>query len=190
MKGSLLLRYALPFLLWFGLMVLAAMGLDQVLHQNGWGHVGRYLGIPGTLLIAVSFLYSLRKRGVIRGGSASGWLRYHEYLAWAGAVLVLVHAGIHFNAQLAWLATYMMLVNVASGLVGKFILKRAGETLQEKRASLLEQGLETSRVEERLYLDSLAYGLFAKWRVIHLPIAMIFIILACLHILAVGIFRG
>lgn len=188
MPGSLILRYLVPFLLWFGLMLLAAIGLDWLLHQAGWSHVGRYLGIPGTLLIAVSFLYSLRKRGLLRQGPMRGWLSFHEYLAWVGAVLILVHAGVHFNAQLAWLATYMMLINVASGLVGKFLLKRAGEHLHEKRQKFEDQGLEGKVLEQRLFLDALTYGLLRQWRIIHLPIAMIFIILACLHILAVWIF--
>jgi hypothetical protein len=31
-------------------------------------------------------------------------MRLHERMAWPGSLLILVHAGIHFNAVLAWLA--------------------------------------------------------------------------------------
>ena len=44
---------------------------------------------------------------------------------WPGRILaVLVHAGIHFNAILGWLAVWAMLINVASGLTGKYLLRR------------------------------------------------------------------
>ena len=38
----------------------------------------------------------------------------HELLAWLGSllVLVLVHAGVHFNAIHGWLAVWAMLINV------------------------------------------------------------------------------
>jgi hypothetical protein len=45
--------------------------------------------------------YSLRKRKLIRSGQP---------------VMLLVHAGIHFNSILAWLATVAMIINVVSGL--------------------------------------------------------------------------
>ena len=37
-------------------------------------------------------------------------------LAWLGSLLVLVHAGVHFNAILGWLAVGAMLINVGSGV--------------------------------------------------------------------------
>ena len=63
----------------------------------------------------------------------------HEYLAWAGSVLILVHAGIHFNARLPWLATYMLLITVASGLVGKYLLRAASRSLEEQQLELVAQ---------------------------------------------------
>ncbi len=57
-------------------------------------------------------------------------LRRHERMAWAGSLLVLVHAGVHFNAWLGWLALAAMLINVASGLTGKYLLARARTRLE------------------------------------------------------------
>jgi hypothetical protein len=65
--------------------------------------VGRYLGIPGTILIIGSLVYSLRKRKYITTGSAKSLLHLHEIGAWLGSLMVLLHAGIHFNAILPWL---------------------------------------------------------------------------------------
>ena len=42
---------------------------------------------------------------------------------------MLVHAGIHFNALLPWLATFVLMLVVALGLVGKFLLKDASASL-------------------------------------------------------------
>ena len=43
---------------------------------------------------------------------------------------VLIHAGIHFNAILPWLATVAMGVNVISGMVGKLLLDRSRRHVQ------------------------------------------------------------
>jgi hypothetical protein len=93
-----------PFLLSFTALVAAALAIDLALHLLDAVWIGRYLGIPGVLLILFSFRYSLRKRGIIKSGSPVPLLRLHERMAWTGSMLVLVHAGIHFNAVLAWLA--------------------------------------------------------------------------------------
>ena len=102
--GSVLAREVLPFVAAFAALVAAALAIDGVLHLLGAVWIGRYLGIAGVLLILGSFRYSLRKRGWIKSGSPVPLLRLHERMAWAGATLVLVHAGIHFNAVLGWLA--------------------------------------------------------------------------------------
>jgi hypothetical protein len=113
---------------------------------------------------------------------------FHEYMAWAGSVLILVHAGIHFNAKLAWLAVLMLLVNVASGLVGKFLLKSAGETLRGAQAALANTGVSNAVAEKELFMDTIVVDIMRKWREIHLPISLMFGILSLLHILTVFIF--
>jgi hypothetical protein len=63
--------------------------------------IGRHLGILGVVMIVVSLVYSLRKRGVISVGRPVTLLRLHEAMTWEGSLRVLVHAGIHFIAILA-----------------------------------------------------------------------------------------
>ena len=79
--GSLLLRKVAPSLFWYALLIASALGLDHVLHQLGLYWVGRYLGILGTALILLSFVYSLRKRRLIARGSPKTLLDRHEFLA-------------------------------------------------------------------------------------------------------------
>jgi hypothetical protein len=190
MHARLLRREVLPFLVGIGALVGVALLLDALLHVVDAVWIGRYLGIPGTLLIIASTVYSLRKRKLIRSGQPASLLRWHEGLAWLGSLLVLVHAGIHFNAILGWLAVAAMLVNVISGLTGKFLLDRSRRRLAEAHQRMRQQGLSAEELEDRSYWDSLTFDAVRKWRVIHFPITLAFAVLALAHIVAVFLFWG
>jgi hypothetical protein len=165
---------------------------DAALHLLNAVWVGRWLGIPGVLLILGSMGYSLRKRKLIQRGKPVTLLRLHEYMAWAGSllVLVLVHAGIHFNAILGCLAVGAMLINVASGLTGKFLMQRARRRLDESRERMRQQGLTDEPLAERTYWDSLTFDAVKQWRSVHFPITLAFAVLALAHIVAVFLFWG
>jgi len=188
MKRPLFVRYVLPFLQWYALMIFIAIAIDYFFHRFHLVSVGRYLGITGTVVIVISFVYSLRKRKIITSGSPKELLLLHEYLAWIGSIMLLVHAGIHFNAILPWLAVLMLMIAVASGLVGKFLLKKAGETLKEKKLALVSSGLSGLDADRKLFFDSLTLDLMKKWRVVHLPITLLSGLLALLHIVTVVMF--
>ncbi|MCF8706388.1 hypothetical protein SAMN02927924_03762 [Sphingobium faniae] len=190
MKIRLILKEILPF--YFRLVVLAAVTLfiDLILHLTDLVWIGRYLGIPGVILILLSFGHSLRKRGVIKSSNPVRLLRLHEWLAWIGATLVLVHAGIHFNAVLAWLAVAAMAVNITSGLTGKYLVQRSQRWMKQAKTELRDEGLADSEIEQQLFWNSLAAGLVRKWRTIHLPIALAFAVLATAHILSTFLFWG
>ena len=189
-KASLLRRDVIPFALAFAALALTALVLDALLHWFDLVWVGRYLGIPGTLLILSSFGYSMHKRKLIRRGRPVQLLRWHERLAWLGSLLVLVHAGVHFNAILGWLAVWAMLVNVGSGLTGKFLLARARKRLEDARLSLRDQGVSAAALEDRLYWDSLTFDVVKQWRQVHFPITLAFGVLALAHIVAIFLFWG
>lgn len=190
MKANLLSREVLPFYLSLIALAIVTLLLDALLHWLDAVWVGRYLGIPGTLLILGSFGYSLRKRKVIAWGNPTTLLRWHERMAWAGSLLVLVHGGIHFNAILAWLAVWAMLINVASGLTGKFLLQRSRKRLEDARQRLRQQGLSKEALDERMHLDSLTFDVVKQWRAVHFPITLAFGVLALAHIVAVFLFWG
>ena len=187
---GLIVREILPF--YFRLVVLADVTLfiDLILHLSDMVWIGRYLGIRGILLILLSFGHSLRKQGVIKSSNPIRLLRLHEWLAWVGSTLVLVHAGIHFNSVLAWLAVAAMAVNITSGLTGKYLVQRSQRWLKQARTDLRDEGLADDAIEQQLFWDSLAAGLVRKWRTIHLPIALAFAVLATAHILAIFPFWG
>jgi hypothetical protein len=190
LKARLFRREVLPFVASFGLLAALALALDGALHLLDLLWVGRWLGIPGTLLIIGSTAYSLRKRKLIHSGHPAKLLRWHEGLAWLGSLLVLVHAGVHFNAILGWLAVGAMLINVGSGLTGKFLLDRSRRRLEEARQRMRARGLPEPELEDQLYWDSMTFDAVKQWRVVHFPITLAFTVLATAHIVAILLFWG
>ena len=175
-------KHGLPFLLIVAAFALAALLGDVLLHELGLGWIGRYLGIPGVLLIALSLVYSLRKRGRSAKGATPALLRWHEWAAWLGSLLVLIHSGVHFNAVLPWLATFAMGVNVISGLVGKFLLKHA-------REHLLPDAAAGDGRQETLP-GAMALDAISGWRRVHIPVSVAFSALALGHIFSIFLFWG
>ena len=188
MRRSIAFKFILPFVQWFGLMVIIAISIDYILHRLDLLSIGYWLSYPGTLLIILSFLYSLRKRKIFESGSPRRMLSLHEYLAWAGSILILVHAGIHFNAVLPWLGIIMMLVTVGSGLTGKYLLKKATENLKDKKKDLKDSGVSEEDTGKQLFFDSITKKKKKKWRIVHIPITIAFTVLAILHIITIIMF--
>jgi cytochrome b561 len=190
MKPKLITREVLPFLISFAVLVLAALFIDGVLHVLNLVWIGRYLGILGSLMILGSFRYSMRKRKLIKTGNPATLLRIHEYLAWTGSLLILVHAGIHFNSILGWLAVVAMLINIGSGLAGKFLLDRARKRINASRQTLLKQGVPEPAMEEHIYWDTMTFDVVKQWRAVHFPITLAFAVLSLAHIIAIFLFWG
>ena len=190
MKSSLWREHVLPFSLLLGFLVVATLGGDYLLHRLDLVWVGRYLGIPGTLLIIGSLYYSLRKRKYVSKGNPKTLLKLHEFGTWLGSLMVLIHAGIHFNAILPWLATAAMGVNVVSGLVGKLLLSRSRQHVQKERTQFQLRGLSKPEVEKAVFWDAVALDAMAHWRRVHIPIFIVFAVLALGHIVSIFLFWG
>jgi hypothetical protein len=188
MERSLVREEVLPFAALLGSLVIATIIADALLHQLGLVWIGRYLGIPGTILILLSFFYSLRKRKLISVGKPKTLLNLHQAFAWLGALMILVHAGIHVYAILPWLALVAMLVNVISGMTGKYMLDRSRRFLAEKKDAYVARGLGGEAIEKEMFWDATAVDLMKKWRAVHFPITLAFAVLALAHILSIFLF--
>lgn len=174
----------LPSVLVFLALLAAAVLVDAGLHQFGWDSLGRGLGPVGTGLLALSFLHSLRRRKWITVGSPKGLLRLHESLGWLGALVLLVHGGIHLNAVIPWLALLAMVVVVASGLTGKYLLAAARSDLASRRKEVEALDLDPHEVERRLTGLALLTNRMQQWRRVHMPLTMVFLGLALVHVAA------
>ena len=190
MANSIWRQQILPFSLLLGLLAAATLAGDYLLHRLDLVWVGRYMGIPGTLLIIGSMVYSLRKRKLITAGSPKSLLSLHEFCAWLGSLMVLIHAGIHFNAILPWLATIAMGVNVISGMVGKFLLDVSRRNIQGQREHYQLRGLSKPEVEQAVFWDAVTLDAMTKWRKIHNPIFLVVAVLALGHIVSIFLFWG
>lgn len=188
MPQSLISREVIPFLSIFLVLMALTSIFDAVLHYYDLIWVGRYLGIPGTILILLSFTYSLRKRKRIQFSTPKRLLLMHKILTLTGALMILVHAGIHVYTLLPWLALAAMLVNVVSGLTGQFLLGRSQRYLDSEKQSYAQQGLTEEQIEKKLFRDAIAFGVMKKWRTIHLPITLAFGVLALIHIVSILLF--
>lgn len=101
-----------------------------------WGHG---LGIVGSGMILLLFLYSVRKRGWfgLRWGRISRWLDIHIFLGIMGPILVTLHTSMKFNGIVS-ISYFSMLAVMFSGVLGRYIYMQiprddAGDalTLQE-----------------------------------------------------------
>lgn len=188
--SSLWRQHVLPFSLLVGLLAAATLAGDYLLHRLDLVWVGRYMGIPGTILIIGSLVYSLRKRKYIKTGNTKSLLTLHEIGTWLGSLMVLIHAGIHFNAILPWLATAAMGVNVISGMVGKLLLDRSRRHVQGQRDRFQLRGLSRSEAEQAVFWDAVALDAMTQWRKVHIPIFIVFATLALGHIISIFLFWG
>jgi hypothetical protein len=190
MTTSLWRQHILPFAVLLGLLAAATLAGDYLLHRLNLVWVGRYLGIPGTILIIGSLVYSLRKRKVITVGNPKTLLTLHEIGTWLGSLMVLIHAGIHFNAILPWLATVAMGVNVISGMVGKLLLKRSRLHVQGQREHFQLRGVSRAEVEQAVFWDAVTLDAMNQWRKVHIPIFIVFAVLSLGHIISIFLFWG
>lgn len=185
MERSLISKKVMPFLLMFIALIVTTAILDAVLHLLDLTWIGRWLGIPGVLLIMLSFLYSMRKRKKISFGKPKTLLKLHEVLTWTGALMVLVHAGIHVYAILPWLALVAMMVNIISGMTGQYLLDQSRRYITEKKAHQAEQGLVGDEAERALFWDAVTLDTMKKWRAVHFPITLMFVVLGTTHIFSI-----
>lgn len=188
MERSLVRKEIIPFVVMFVGLIGATAMIDALLHLADLVWIGRYLGIPGTILILISFIYSMRKRKWISIGKPKALLTLHEALTLTGALMVLVHAGVHVYAILPWLALVAMLINVISGMTGKYLLDRSRRYLSDRKQHYQALGLVDDEIEKRLFWDATAFDLMKQWRSIHLPISLAFAVLGLSHIISIFIF--
>ncbi|HLG28518.1 MAG TPA: hypothetical protein VI423_12120 [Paenisporosarcina sp.] len=181
-------KKALPLILIYLALFASAAVLHFFLNTAGFKWLLRYLGIAGTLLILFSFIYSLRKRKIIPFGKPKFLLQFHEAMAWSGAVLVLAHSGIDFEAVIPRAAVFAMLIVVASGLTGKYLLKNAREDIKSKREELKAKNLSGEEIEKELFSLSLLADKMQLWRSVHIPLTVIFAAFALLHIIITLLF--
>lgn len=173
------------------LVVGNAILIELVLDMYGlMGH--RLLtGIFGTLLVILSFAYSMRKRKkVFKAGGIKGWLYSHEWLSIAGTVIIFVHTGTHLHALVPIITLIFMFTTFVSGLIGKYVFNEAKAELKQKRDEFKKAGLPEAEIEERLSALTVASNALGKWRNVHMPFVSILAVMVIYHSISALYYSG
>ena len=103
------------------------------------GSLGKALGIAGTVILVLVYLYPLRKKWkwLARKGKTKNWLDYHILMGLAGPALVTFHSAFKLRG-VAGMAYWSMIAVVMSGIVGRYLYNRIPRKLGEVEMSIDE----------------------------------------------------
>jgi len=117
---------------------------------------GSAIGITGAVLMQAPFVYLIIKRVpplrrlITRRVSMSRLLAWHIYAGILGPILGLIHSGHKFDSRLGTVLVALMLLEVASGFLGRYLLARVSRDRSEKASMLDGLRSEYSRSVEIL----------------------------------------
>jgi len=173
------------------LVVTNAILIEIILDLFGVGKHRLITGIAGTLLIILSFLYSMRKRKkLITFGNAKNWLQGHEWLSIFGTFVIFVHTGTHFKAMVPVITLIFMCIAFVSGLIGRYVYNNAKAELKMKKKELQQSGLSNDEIEQRLWALTVASEALSKWRTIHMPIISFLGVMVIYHSISALYYSG
>lgn len=124
-------------------IALALCGLSLALYlwhdprspPNGGTWLGYTLGGVGATLILWLTALGVRKRSYGSTlGTLQGWVSAHVYLGLALVVVATLHAGFQFGWNIHTLCYVLMVVVIASGLLGIVLYQRFPQQLSQNRA--------------------------------------------------------
>jgi len=103
------------------------------------GTIGIILGIVGAILLALMYLYPLRKKWkwLSKKGKTKHWLDYHILMGIVAPVLITFHSSFKLQG-IAGLAYWSMMAVVASGFVGRYLYGRIPRKLGAVEMSVEE----------------------------------------------------
>ena len=125
-------------------VVIASLGYAYWVRREGLltpaAGIGYYLGIAGSLMMLSLLLYPLRKTWKVlqNAGSVHLWFNVHAAFGILGPALVIAHSNFELNSTNATVAMAIMLLVVASGVIGRYIYSLIHVGMSGKRAQLSE----------------------------------------------------
>lgn len=120
------------------------------------GTIGLKLGVIGTILFFIIFLYALRK--VIpwlgRIGTARHWMDFHVIAGISAPIVIAFHASFKFQG-IAGMAFWIMLAVALSGIVGRYLYAQIPRSLNAAELSLSELHDNERMLAEFLLVQSI-----------------------------------
>ena len=148
-------------------------------------------GIAGTLLIIISFTYSMRKRKkLLTVGSPKYWLQAHEWLSIGGTFIIFVHTGTHLTAMVPVITLIFMVIAFVSGLVGRYVYNNVKADLKDKKMNMKKDGIEPDEIELKLWALTVSSDALSKWRAFHMPVISFLSVMVIYHAISALYYAG
>jgi len=124
---------------------------DQHALLRPGGAIGLKLGIVGTVLFCIIFLYALRKvvPWLGRIGTARHWMDFHVIAGICAPILIAMHASFKFRG-IAGVAYWIMVAVALSGIVGRYLYSQIPRSLSAAELSLTELAHREKELTEAL----------------------------------------
>jgi hypothetical protein len=123
------------------------------------GSIGLRLGVLGTFLFFIIFLYAFRKivPWLGRFGSAAHWMDFHVVAGLTAPVLIAYHASFKFQG-IAGFAFWIMVAVAVSGVIGRYLYAHIPRSLNATELSLgelqsSERDLTEALVSQSIYSE-------------------------------------
>ena len=120
------------------------------------GTIGIKLGVFGTVLFFIIFLYALRKvvPWLSRWGTAKQWMDFHVIAGVTAPFIIAFHASFKFSG-IAGFAFWIMVAVALSGVIGRYLYSKIPRSLNAAELSLNELHLSERELTEALLAQSL-----------------------------------
>lgn len=133
------------------------------------GSIGLKLGVLGTVLFFIIFLYAFRKiiPWLGRWGTASHWMDFHIVAGVTAPVVIAFHASFKFHG-IAGFAFWIMVCVALSGVIGRYLYAQIPRSLNAATVSLTELQVGERELAEALLVQSI-YSEHQLNRVLQMP---------------------
>ena len=133
------------------------------------GSIGIKLGVLGTVLFFIIFLYALRKiiPWLGRFGTAKHWMDFHVIAGVTAPIVIAFHASFKFRG-IAGFSFWIMVAVALSGIIGRYLYSKIPRSLTAAELSLNELQQSEDELSEALLGQSL-YSAVQLKRVLDVP---------------------
>jgi len=135
------------------------------------GTIGLKLGILGTVLFFIIFLYAFRRLipWLGRIGTARHWMDFHVIAGITAPIIIAFHASFKFQG-IAGVAFWIMLTVALSGVIGRYLYAQIPRSLSAAELTLSELHAGEKELSDAL-LGQSVYSAERLSRALHVPTA-------------------
>ncbi len=135
------------------------------------GTIGLKLGILGTVLFFIIFLYAFRRLipWLGRIGTARHWMDFHVIAGITAPIIIAFHASFKFRG-IAGIAFWIMLAVALSGVIGRYLYAQIPRSLSAAELTLSELHAGEKELSDALLSQSV-YSVERVNRALHVPSA-------------------